>query len=130
MDLNGHVTGRTAVINSSFQRREQMNCRRQEEPVLAPYLETAGFSLRQVTLLGSMGYIGPSTAAHLASIATADPETALCEIHDLERDGFVTLEAPPWRCAPARGQRDRPLSRSVPRARPGPAAAGILHALR
>ncbi len=69
---------------------------RQYEHMLAPYLEKAGLSHRQFILMTAMHYMWPSTVANLAEIAEVDLEAALDDIHALEREGFVTLEAPPW----------------------------------
>lgn len=72
---------------------------------LAPSLEKAGVSAHQFYLLWAMYYGGTRTVAVLAGIAGVDPQAARADIEDLERRGFVTVEAPPTRYETPRVER-------------------------
>lgn len=93
---NDHVFGcGTPYRKERFRLGFEIECLNQYRQMLALYLEKAGVSHRQYLLLWAMRYGGTKTVANLASIARVDQATAMDDMQTLERDGVVTLEAPP-----------------------------------
>ena len=86
----------TPFVQSRMNLRSDIERFEQYRHMLVPWLEKAGVTYRQFTLIWATGIKGPKTVANLAAIAQIDLETALDDIRALECDGLASLEAPPW----------------------------------
>jgi len=96
MDWTPGLDCGTPFVHSRGKLRIEIAYLTQYRHMLAPWLAKAGFTYRQFALTWATRLKGPTTVANLADVAEVDRELALDDIRALERDGFVTLEVPPW----------------------------------
>jgi len=91
-----HVFGRaTPYVQEQSRIRFEVETPVQYGHMLTPCLEAVGVSLRQFLLLWAMRYGGTRTVANLTCLAGVETDAALDDIRALERDGHVTVAAPP-----------------------------------